>query len=47
MEPRIEIFPDEQKPNDDYDDGNIPQIDLSDDDVSPDDVPRTDGPGGE
>ena len=29
-----------------YDDGNIPQVDLPQD-VSPDEVPRKDGPGGE
>ena len=33
---------------DDYDDGDIPQIDLPRaTDVTPDDVPRRDGPGGE
>ena len=31
-----------------YDDDNIPEIDLpKTTDVSPDDVPRRDGPGGE
>lgn len=35
-------------PKDDYDDDNIPEIDLpKTTDVSPDDVPRRDGPGGE
>ena len=29
-----------------YDDGNIPEIDLPKD-VTPDEVPRKDGPGGE
>lgn len=29
-----------------YDDGNIPQVDLPQD-VTPDEVPRKDGPGGE
>ena len=29
-----------------YDDGNIPQVDLPLD-VTPDEVPRKDGPGGE
>lgn len=32
---------------DDYDDDNIPEIDLPGTDVIPDEVPRTDGPGGE
>jgi len=30
---------------DDYDDGNIPEIDAQD--IIPDEVPRRDGPGGE
>lgn len=30
-----------------YDDDNIPEIDLPDKDVIPDEVPRKDGPGGE
>ena len=30
----------------DYDDGNIPQVDLPQD-IIPDEVPRKDGPGGE
>ena len=35
-------------PKADYDDDNIPEIDLpKTTDVSPDDVPRLDGPGGE
>ncbi len=34
--------------DDDYDDGNIPEIDLPPStDVTPDEVPRRDGPGGE
>lgn len=34
--------------NDDYDDDNIPEIDLpGKKDVIPDEVPRRDGPGGE
>lgn len=41
----------EPQPADDYDDGNIPEIDLpkSSDaiNVIPDEVPRRDGPGGE
>lgn len=33
---------------DDYDDDNIPEIDLPrTTDVTPDEVPRRDGPGGE
>lgn len=32
--------------NNDYDDGNIPEIDLPQD-IIPDEVPRKDGPGGE
>ncbi len=36
----------DQSPKDDYDDGNIPLIDLPKD-VIPDEVPRKDGPGGE
>lgn len=35
-------------PKDDYDDDNIPEIDLPrTTDVIPDEVPRRDGPGGE
>ena len=34
------------KQTDNYDDGNIPQVDLPRD-VIPDEVPRKDGPGGE
>lgn len=35
-------------PQDDYDDDNIPEIDLpKTTDVTPDEVPRRDGPGGE
>lgn len=36
----------DNKPMDDYDDGNIPQVDLPQD-IIPDEVPRKDGPGGE
>lgn len=32
--------------DDDYDDDNIPQVDLPQD-IIPDEVPRKDGPGGE
>lgn len=46
MDPRIQNIPDGQNPTDDYDDDNIPEIDLPDD-VAPDNIPRTDGPGGE
>lgn len=45
----------DSKPMNDYDDGNIPQVDLPQDksaknsskDIIPDEVPRKDGPGGE
>ena len=50
MEERKKKQP-EQQPANDYDDGNIPEIDLpkSSDatNVIPDEVPRRDGPGGE
>ena len=36
----------DNKPMDDYDDGNIPKVDLPQD-IIPDEVPRKDGPGGE
>jgi len=36
----------DNKPLDDYDDGNIPNVDLPQD-IIPDEVPRKDGPGGE
>lgn len=36
----------DQKPVNQYDDGNIPKEDLPQD-VIPDEVPRKDGPGGE
>lgn len=35
------------KPTNDYDDDNIPEIDLPGKDIIPDEVPRKDGPGGE
>lgn len=40
------VFPNGQPPADEYDDGNIPQVDLPQD-IIPDEVPRKDGPGGE
>lgn len=40
------IFPAIPMPLSEYDDDDIPQVDLPQD-VSPDDVPRKDGPGGE
>lgn len=50
MEERKKKQP-EPQPANDYDDGNIPEIDLpkSSDatNVIPDEVPRRDGPGGE
>ena len=43
-----DIFPQIFEDNDDYDDDNIPEIDLPrTTDVTPDEVPRRDGPGGE
>lgn len=35
-----------KQPDNAYDDGNIPQVDLPQD-IIPDEVPRKDGPGGE
>lgn len=43
---RIKTTPESQRPANAYDDGNIPQVDLPQD-VTPDQVPRKDGPGGE
>lgn len=43
---KIIITPDEQQPGNQYDDGNIPDVDLPQD-IIPDEVPRKDGPGGE
>lgn len=40
------VFPVIPSPADEYDDDDIPQVDLPQD-VSPDEVPRKDGPGGE
>lgn len=36
----------DHSPKDDYDDGNIPPIDLPKE-VIPEELPRKDGPGGE
>lgn len=45
---KITIKPYNPDPNDNYDDDDIPQIDLpKTSDVTPDEVPRRDGPGGE
>lgn len=38
---------DYKTPSNSYDDGNIPEEDLSGKNVIPDEVPRKDGPGGE
>lgn len=42
----LKISPNGQSPANQYDDGNIPGEDLPMN-VIPDEVPRTDGPGGE
>lgn len=42
----IKTTPEGQRPANAYDDGNIPQVDLPQN-VTPDQVPRKDGPGGE
>ena len=42
----IKTTPEGQRPANEYDDGNIPQVDLPQN-VTPDQVPRKDGPGGE
>ena len=42
---KINTTPGDQKPANQYDDGNIPKTDLPKD-VIPDEVPRKDGPGG-
>ncbi|MBQ7839931.1 MAG: hypothetical protein IJ390_05520 [Lachnospiraceae bacterium] len=44
--PKINTTPGGQRPANQYDDGNIPEVDLPKD-VIPDEVPRKDGPGGE
>ncbi len=43
---KITTTPNGQQPADQYDDGNIPAVNLPQD-VIPDEVPRKDGPGGE
>lgn len=45
MEPK-NLKTTDNKPMDDYDDDNIPKVDLPED-IIPDEVPRKDGPGGE
>lgn len=45
-EKNLSVYPNNQKPADAYDDGNIPSEDLPQD-MIPDEVPRKDGPGGE
>jgi len=40
------VYPNGQQPANEYDDSNIPSVDLPQD-VIPDEVPRKDGPGGE
>ena len=42
----ISVYPNGQKPANQYDDGNIPHEDIPQD-IIPDQVPRKDGPGGE
>ncbi len=43
---KINTLPNGQQPANQYDDGNIPNVDLPQD-IIPDEVPRKDGPGGE
>lgn len=43
---KINTFPNGQQPANQYDDNNIPNVDLPQD-IIPDEVPRKDGPGGE
>ena len=45
MEPK-DLKVTDNKPMNNYDDGNIPNVDLPQD-IIPDEVPRKDGPGGE
>lgn len=45
-ENNIKTTPFGQRPANDYDDENIPKVDLPQD-IIPDEVPRKDGPGGE
>ena len=46
MEKDSKTTPNGQKTANEYDDGNIPQVDLPQD-IIPDEVPRKDGPGGD
>lgn len=43
---KINTTPNGQQPANEYDDDDIPQVDLPQE-VIPDEVPRKDGPGGE
>lgn len=43
---QINTTPNGQRPANEYDDDDIPQVDLPQE-VIPDEVPRKDGPGGE
>lgn len=43
---KITTTPFGQRPADEYDDDNIPKVDLPQD-IIPDEVPRKDGPGGD
>lgn len=43
---KTNTYPNNQKAASDYDDENIPKVDLPQD-IIPDEVPRKDGPGGE
>lgn len=46
LKSQINTTPNGQQPTNEYDDDDIPQIDLPKE-VIPDEVPRKDGPGGE
>lgn len=46
LKQQINTTPNGQPPANEYDDDDIPQIDLPQD-IIPDEVPRKDGPGGE
>lgn len=43
---KINITPNSKQPTNEYDDDDIPPVDLPQD-IIPDEVPRKDGPGGE
>lgn len=43
---KFNTFPNGQRPANEYDDGDIPNVDLPQE-IIPDEVPRKDGPGGE